>query len=150
GPAGRALPRRGRRRPRRHRPADPGTGRRARRGDRLVRSAGGPAGGRPGHRAARRRTNRGGERRGRAGRAPGHAHGGRRRWRRRHMTLTTDTRPAAPARAPVATRVATAGYRYGLLVVLVAVTVFFGTARSSFATYDNLLIVLQSVAIVAI
>lgn len=66
------------------------------------------------------------------------------------MTTTTDTRPEAPARAPAAARLAATGYRYGLLVVLVAVTVFFGAARSSFATYDNLLIVLQSVAIVAI
>jgi simple sugar transport system permease protein len=42
------------------------------------------------------------------------------------------------------------GYRYGLVVVLVLVTAFFALAKDSFATYDNLLIILQSVAVVAI
>jgi simple sugar transport system permease protein len=49
-----------------------------------------------------------------------------------------------------AARLAGLGYRYGLIVVLAAVTVFFTLARDRFATYDNLLIVLQSVAIVAV
>lgn len=42
------------------------------------------------------------------------------------------------------------GYRYGLIVVLVLVTAFFSMAKDSFATYDNVLIILQSVAVVAI
>ncbi|ROO85782.1 monosaccharide ABC transporter membrane protein (CUT2 family) [Actinocorallia herbida] len=47
-------------------------------------------------------------------------------------------------------RLAALGYRYGLLVVLAAVTVVFSLGRPAFATYDNLLIVLQSVSIVGI
>jgi simple sugar transport system permease protein len=46
--------------------------------------------------------------------------------------------------------IARLAYRYGLLVVLVALLVWFSTAKPRFRQWDNALIILQSVAIVAI
>lgn len=46
--------------------------------------------------------------------------------------------------------VARLAYRYGLLVVLVGLVVFFSATKPRFHTWDNTLIILQSVAIVAI
>jgi simple sugar transport system permease protein len=45
---------------------------------------------------------------------------------------------------------AAAVYRYGLLVVLVAMITWFSLAKAQFRTWDNAMIILQSVAIVAI
>jgi simple sugar transport system permease protein len=60
-------------------------------------------------------------------------------------------RPAeAGDRRGLPERAAAAAYRYGLVAVLVVMLVIFSLARPAFATYDNALIVLQSVAIVAV
>ena len=63
-------------------------------------------------------------------------------------------KPAAPATEavapPLTERAARLGYRYGLVAVLVLMTVFFALVRPAFGTWANALIVLQSVAIVAV
>nr|PZN45532.1 MAG: sugar ABC transporter permease [Actinomycetota bacterium] len=62
------------------------------------------------------------------------------------------TAPAAervPAR-PLGERAARLGYRYGLVAVLAVMTVAFAALRPAFGTWANALIVLQSVAIVAV
>ncbi|GAA3846146.1 ABC transporter permease [Sphaerisporangium flaviroseum] len=66
------------------------------------------------------------------------------------MTATAKS-PAGEA-APVAAldRAASIGYRYGLLAVLAVMVVVFSLARPAFGTFGNALIVLQSVAIVAV
>lgn len=55
-------------------------------------------------------------------------------------------RPAARGQG----RLAALTYRYGLVVTLAVLIVYFSLARDAFPTYDNLLIILQSVAIVSI
>ncbi|GAA2879501.1 ABC transporter permease [Streptosporangium fragile] len=63
-------------------------------------------------------------------------------------------RPGAPAAPParrgLAERAAGLAYRYGLVAVLAAMLVLFSLLRPAFATYGNVLIVLQSVAVVGV
>jgi simple sugar transport system permease protein len=58
-------------------------------------------------------------------------------------------RPAT-GQLPLRLRAARAGYRYGLIVVLAAAVVFFTLTQPAFFTYSNLLIILESVAVVAV
>ncbi len=59
------------------------------------------------------------------------------------------TAPGARA-TPPGERVAGLAYRYGLIAVLAVMVVVFALLRPAFGTYANILIVLQSVAIVAV
>jgi simple sugar transport system permease protein len=58
--------------------------------------------------------------------------------------------PLAAVRPGAGARVASAGYKYGLLVVLAAAILYFSLTQSAFATYSNLLIILESVVFVLI
>jgi simple sugar transport system permease protein len=62
-------------------------------------------------------------------------------------TARNTARPAAPR---LGERAARLGYRYGLVAVLVVMVAVFALVRPAFGTYANALIVLQSVAIVAV
>ena len=55
-----------------------------------------------------------------------------------------------PGSAPKPKRVLDALIRYGLLLVLAAVVVFFSIAEPAFLRVNNLFIILQSVSIVAL
>ncbi len=59
-------------------------------------------------------------------------------------------RPTRRTRRAYAASTGFLAYRYGLLVVLVALLAYFSLLRPQFRTWDNAVIILQSVAIVAI
>ncbi|MDP8958595.1 MAG: ABC transporter permease, partial [Actinomycetota bacterium] len=72
------------------------------------------------------------------------------------MTAVKEERPAQapPARPPVLWALASPwlqlAWRYGLLVVLGALIVYFAASEPAFGTYRNGMVILQSVAIVAV